>query len=233
MYCPTCGSGQTFNMINEFGEGPFPANISTIGQTARAIYRCSSCMGFYRYFLLRFDKDEKGTFVAKAGQDPPMEITPEPTLEKALGKSAGLYKKGMECESQGYGIGAFSYYRRVVEEITDDLLNSISDLIVGEERAKYLEALEQVKKEHIATNKIKLVKDLLPATLRPQNANPLAILYEALSVGIHEESDELCIELAMHIREVLEYLISQVTAYKEAGKKLTPAMQKILEKKAK
>ena len=54
-------------------------------------------------------------------------------------------KRGLICESQSYGIEAFAHFRRVVEELIDSLLNDIADLMSGDEKEKYLQALEQAK----------------------------------------------------------------------------------------
>lgn len=167
----------------------------------------------------------------KVGQEPPWDITPDRTLEKALASNAPYYKKGLVCESQSYGIGAFAYYRRIVEDTIDKLLEDISDLIATEERQKYLEALEQVKKTKVTERKIELVKDLLPQTLRPNGHNPLSILYEVLSEGLHAESDDRCLELAEQVREVLVFLVNRIEQSKMAGKSFTESMRRLLERK--
>lgn len=150
-----------------------------------------------------------------------------------LGDHADYYKKGLICESQSYGIGAFSYYRRVVEEIIDELLNEIADLMTGEERDRYLEALEQTKKTKITHDKIDLVKDLLPPILRPNEMNPLSVLHDVLSQGLHRESDEHCIELAMTVREALVFLVNQVAASRAAAASFTESMRKLLDRRTK
>ncbi len=78
------------------------------------------------------------------------------TLERSLGSRAHYYKNALICESQSYGIGALAYYRRIVEEIIEDLLDDIPALMAGEERDEYLEALEQAKKTTITQKKIDL-----------------------------------------------------------------------------
>ncbi|MFZ0548883.1 MAG: hypothetical protein WAM60_25760, partial [Candidatus Promineifilaceae bacterium] len=55
---------------------------------------------------------------------------------------------------------------------------------------QYQFALAETKKTTITQDKINLVKDLLPAILRPDGMNPLSILHSSLSKGLHAESDE-------------------------------------------
>jgi hypothetical protein len=178
--------------------------------------------------------DSEGKYAMKVGQDPQFDIDLEPVLAKALGPNAAYFKKGRICELHSYGIGAFGYYRRIVEDIIDDLLNSISSLIADDgERDKYLKALEEVKKMKVAERKIELVKDLLPATLRPGGMNPLSTLYEVLSEGLHAESDERCIKLAEEVREVLVFLVGRIENVKTADKRYVESMRRLIERKRK
>jgi len=188
-------------------------------------------MTFRRYFLLKFDADNNGEYVAKVGQDPSWEITLDKNLENELGEYSILYKNGLMCESQSYGIGAFAYYRRMVEQIIEKLLADIPQLMTDEEREKYLDALKQVKEAKNAEEKIGLVKDLLPSNLRPGGMNPLRILHGALSTGIHTDTDEECTQRAQQIRTALVYLVNRILTVNTADAEYTDAMKKILERK--
>lgn len=227
MDCPVCGSGQTFNMtVNAYpdiGWNEPPQGVSKV------VYRCASCEQFDRFFLLKFDPERN--YVIKVGQEPPWDISVDRNLEKTLGEYTEYYKKGLICESQGYGIGAFAYYRRIVEEVIDALLAGIADLMGGEDHERYLEALEQVKEAPIAQDKIALVKDLLPPILRPGGMNPLSTLHSVLSEGLHKESDDHCMELAMTVREVLEFLVNQIFVTRTAATTFTESMRKLLDRR--
>lgn len=235
MYCKICKSEQTFNMVNKYYENTvqqeFLPIFPTYGSIVRSLYRCSSCKNFYRYFFLKFDPN--GKYIMKIGQEPPWEISMDHNLEKMLGAHSDYYKKGLTCESQGYGIGAFSYYRRIVEEIIDNLLTDITDLIQEEQQEQYIGALAEVKNTIVAQDKIRLVKDLLPTTLRPDGINPLSILHDILSEGLHAHDDETCLELAMDLRKPIVYLVNQVILRKSQAKTFTDSMRKFLDKKVK
>lgn len=84
----------------------------------------------------------------------------------------------------------------------------------------------------ITQEKIDLVKDLLPPILRPGGVNPLSTLHSVLSEGLHQESDARCMELAMAVREVLEYLVNQLSTTKTASTTFTESMKKLLERKS-
>ncbi len=179
--------------------------------------------------MLKFDTALQ--YVVKVGQEPPWEIAMDRVLEKTLAERAHYYKKALVCESQGYGIGAFGYYRRIVEEIIDDLLAGIPDLLSGEERERYMEALEETKKTIVTQEKIDLVKDLLPAILRPDGMNPLSTLHGTLSQGLHDESDEHCMEMAMEVRETLVFLVNQIELTRVSSARFTDSMRRLLERR--
>ncbi|MGD8786450.1 MAG: hypothetical protein PVJ60_03425, partial [Phycisphaerales bacterium] len=226
MHCQICGCLQTFNMSNEYYDG-YEYSTKCIGMVVRVVYLCSACKKYERFFLLKFADD----YVMKVGQCPPWEIVPDKNLSKLLGDHQDYYKKGLVCESQGYGIGAYAYYRRIIEEIIDSLLDSITNLIPENEKQQYLDALKKTKEAIIVQEKIKLVKDLLPEILRPDGMNPLNILHSTLSEGIHAKTDEECLEIAESIREILVFLVNQILMAKEGSKKFTKSMRKLLDRK--
>jgi hypothetical protein len=226
MYCLVCKSEQTFFMVNQYYEGYEYSNVPIDGLSVRAVYRCVGCDEYSRYFFIKFD--EAGESVMKVGQDPAWSIAIEHQLERMLGPHADTYRKGLICESQGYGIGAYGYYRRIVEEIIDQLLDEIASLIPPAEQSTYAIALAKTKSTHITHEKIDLVKDLLPPLLRPEGLNPLSVLHGSLSAGLHSQPDERCVELAATTREALTFLVHQVLAHKTAAKKFTESIKKLL-----
>jgi hypothetical protein len=231
MACPRCSSEQTFLMTNKYYENCEYSNFPVGGLALRLKYVCAHCEEFARYFFVKVADDNKS--IMKIGQYPGWDVSSDPNIERILGEHADYFRKGLICESQGYGIGAFSYYRRIIEEIIGQLLADIAGLLCGEEYEKYIQALEETKKTVVTQEKIKLVQDLLPAILRPNGMNPLSTLHSVLSEGLHAESDEDCMEYAMAVREVLVFLVNQVAASKAASKGFTESMKKLLEKKSK
>lgn len=230
MACPVCKSAQTFLMTNEFFENYTYSNYQVAGEVLRAAYQCSHCENFERVFYVAVDQNLK--WYMKVGQNPAWEVCSDPQIEKLLGTHATNYKKGLVCESQSYGIGAYGYYRRIVEEIIGELLEEIAQLMTGEELKVFSEALTRTKQTIVTQEKIELVKDLLPPILRPEGMNPLSVLHSSLSAGLHAESDEDCLEQAVIIREVLVFLVNQVAASQATAKNFTEGMRKLLEKKA-
>lgn len=242
LFCKNCRGLQTFNMENDFEHFSLKTNMplsSPVGKILEMRYLCASC-GQYRYiFYIEFGVDRKpkedaqtfSGWIRKIGQSPPWEIDIDRTLERALGNDKELYKKGLVCESQSYGIGSYAYFRRITENIIDELLNSISDLIDEKDKKQYEQALEKVKKTRITEEKIELVQDLLPLSLQPNGLNPLKLLYSALSDGIHNKSDEECLELADTIKTVLIYLLEEIKNRGNRTKQFSEKMKKLLKQK--
>jgi len=231
MHCQICESNQTFRMQNNYCNAH---NISRIDDTSvELVYLCTHCEKFNRYFFVLFNVKENDKWMMKIGQFPAWEITGDIHIEKLLGVHKDYYKKGLICESQGYGIGAFGYYRRIVEEIIDELLEEISGLLQSDELTTYQAALEKTKSTIVTSEKIDLVKDLLPLILRPEGINPLSTLHSALSEGLHAESDEQCLEIAESCRETLIFLVNQISSSKDSTKKFTTHMKTLLDKKSK
>lgn len=227
MFCRDCKSVQTFSMENEYYRyyDDEPSGDKKVGLS----YRCQSCKQFTRQFQIYISPDLD--YCYKFGQYPEWEIKIDANLEKTLGSHAQTFRKGLVCESQGYGIGAFSYYRRITETIIDELLQSIADLIELEKKDAYMSALEKTKKTRVTQDKIDLIKDLLPSILRPGGMNPLGVLHSELSAGLHAETDENCLENASHVRDILTFLINQIMASRESAKHFTASMKTLLDKK--
>lgn len=239
LFCPVCQSENTFTgNLSLVGKHKnfLPASQAggpvIAGKVASAQYICASCKDYCQFFQLYID--ENLSHVIKTGQFPAWFVSVEKNLSTMLGEHKDIYQKGLTCEAQGYGIGAFAYYRRIVEIIIDKLLGSISDLLDGSDKVLYEQALRETREGIVAQEKIALVKDLMPESLRPSNMNPLSILHNKLSVGIHTLTDEECLEFAGDIRGVLEYLVEQIdlaAQTKTSSLRFTDSMRRLLERK--
>lgn len=228
-YCDVCKSPRSFSESRSaWAESNRAAPIQ--GNMVVILMVCSHCERFHRAYILRFhDTDKK---VMKAGQYPPWDLGIDAPMARLLGEHEGVFRKGFVCESQGYGIASFAYYRRIVENVIDKLLESIEDLIEDKEKAAYTTALEQVKTTRQTSEKIALVKDLLPSTLRPGGINPLGVLHGHLSEGLHQDDDDSCLSRSTSIRTILTFLVNQVQNTKDTANEFTEAMRKLLDKKA-
>lgn len=233
MDCQRCESSQTFAMNHTYYQGFKYSNAECDGVVLKLVFLCAHCETFERLFFIKIHDGHLNddSWYMKVGQYPAWYASAEPNIEKLLGRHSSYYRKALNCESHDYGIGAFGYYRRIVEEVIDELLNQIVNLLSEDELAAYNVALEKTKVTTVTADKIALVKDLLPPILRPNGMNPLGLLHSTLSEGLHAESDEECLELAGTCREVLVFLVSQISATKQATKTFTDSIKKLLDKK--
>ncbi len=232
MSCGRCRTDQTFVSVGyEDKYGKYADRYQWIERPWDALvarYICAACKQYGRLFFLETGRDGDHRFIRKLGQNPDWQAAISPDVASALGNHAFLFQRGADCEASGYGVGAFAYYRRVVELVIEGLLERVASLLDGEVRDRYLSALERTRSISAAENKIALVKDLLPATLRPQGLNPLDLLYGALSEGLHAQTDEQCLDIAATISQSLVFLVQELRRSEKAQHTFTESMRKLL-----
>jgi hypothetical protein len=88
--------------------------------------------------------------------------------------------------------------------------------------------LEAAKKETQFSKAIDCVKEAIPDAIRIDGHNPLTLLHGPLSAGIHDKSDEECLQLATSIREVLFALADRITQTLKEQKSLDDAITHLL-----
>jgi hypothetical protein len=127
---------------------------------------------------------------------------------------AVLYKNALICRNQNFGIGALAYMRRVVENKTNELIE-----VIALQAASYgispadVDKIRAAKDEKIPYDqRLRLASEAIPNSLKPDGANPMAALYELLSVGLHARKDKECLAIADEIRDVFEYVFSRLRA---------------------
>ncbi len=212
-----------------------PPTTTAIGVIHSVIYHCANC----RQSIVTFFFLGKGTGVSqitlqKIGQYPPQEIHPSKELEKALGDKITFYTKGMTCRHHSFGIGAHAYFRRLIEDTTDDILDSLAAAMreAGEEE-RAVKKVEDAKKLTQYEDKIEVASEAIPTHLRPGGQNPFALLHELLSRGLHRLSDEDCLDIADDIQEILEFIFKELKAHTEHRKIYGEGLKTILDKVSK
>lgn len=203
LHCDTCKGIRNFNTENHVWLNNSINNVYLN-------YCCSNCNETIKIYSLSIIQETE--VIYKFGEYPPFG-PPTPTkLMNILGKERENFLKGRRCENQGLGVGAFTYYRRVVEnqknKIIEEIIKVSEKLNVPSER---IEKLNNALSENQFTNAINIAKDSLPESLFINGQNPLLLLYRALSEGVHNLSDEKCLELAQDIRIVLGALAERIS----------------------
>ena len=146
-----------------------------------------------------------------------------------IGPDRDWYIKGRRAELQGLGIGAFAYYRRVVENQKSRI---IAEMKRAAERvgvtAEQLASFDAAISETQFSRAIDEVKDAIPAALMVKSHNPLTLLHNALSKGLHAKTDEECLALATSIRVVLTDLAERISAVMKNEEELNQAVSRLL-----
>ena len=233
LHCATerCGGDRTFACLDSstyFSENPI------MELKLFLFYLCRNCAESRKTYALQVQRayDKKDVSVGSAlkfgevpGYGPPLSSR----LLRMVGNDRELLLKGRRAENQGLGIGAFVYYRRVVENHRDQLFDQIrkaaehlgadEDLLSSIDRAK---AEKQFKKS------FEPVKDAIPDGLKVKGHNPLTMLHNALSKGVHNLSDKECLERAQAVRVVLTELVANIVRITKDEREVDTSVSKLM-----
>jgi len=195
-------------------------------------YQCSNCQEHQKTFSLavRIDEDQQPTGeLYKFGELPTYGPPTPPRLVKLIGPDRDTFLKGRRCENQGLGIGAFIYYRRVVENQKDRILGEIikvSEKLGASENN--IKILKQAVAETQFSKALDMAKDVIPESLLINGHSPILLLHSALSEGVHALSDEECLGLASSVRIVLGELSDRLSQALKDEAELTKALSNLM-----
>lgn len=133
LHCPHCEGERWFRSNEEHGvEKPQSVYVMFVN------YRCGDCRRSEKSFSLRITiKEAMGEGVAyKYGELPPFGVPVPNKVLRLFGEDRVNFIKGRQCENQGLGIGAFAYYRRVVENHKNESLTKSSRFVRRSTRLK-------------------------------------------------------------------------------------------------
>ena len=155
--------------------------------------------------------------VMKVGQYPAPSVALPPALSKNLGPDAAeLYRKGLQCRNNGYGLAAVSYIRRVVEDKTNELIEVAAKLAEshGEGTAVVAKIRDVANSAEYTAyeEKLKIAATVFPDSLKVGDINPLKALYGLVSRGVHALNEAECIAVADQTVEVFDYIFTNLRA---------------------
>jgi hypothetical protein len=135
----------------------------------------------------------------KVGQIPELPEGIDPKLKKALGDSLQLYRKAVRSRSFGFGIGAVSYLRRIIEDKTDELMDLLRDekweLWAAADRQEY----DNARTTYKYSQKIEYAAEkILPSSAFANGRDSFKALHDVTSSGLHGKTEEECITLFDH-----------------------------------
>ena len=197
-------------------------------------YTCRHCEITTKNFALFVSNalpDGRGNAV-KLGEWPSFGEPTPPRVISLIGPDRDLFLNGRRSENQGLGIGAFAYYRRVVENQKDHIFDEILKIAkrIGA-NDDLLEQLAFAKADFRFDRAIDKIRTGIPDSLRIRGGhNPLTLLHSALSKGLDQESDAECLKLARSIRLILTDLAEKIDLALKEQKDLDEAVVLLLEK---
>lgn len=223
----TCNGTRFFRCTDEDQEEVPDKNFRFIYVS----YICSNCRNTTKTFSLAVQRDTNSQSgrAYKFGELPLYGPPTPARLVKLIGPDRDLFLKGRRCENMGLGIGAFVYYRRVVENQKNRILDEIIKVSVKlNADPSAIDELESAKTETQFSTAISSIKAAIPQTLLINGHNPLTLLHTALSDGLHDRSDGHCLELASSIRVVLGELSERLSQALKDEAELNHALSKLL-----
>lgn len=210
--CPACRQFCIFE----------PFNFLPVRRDHRHVvlpFLCRNCRDGKRLYHIEFDEiappkgqDDSRLLVKLLWSSPSaLEDQPDETRPHLKGELLAYYTAGRRSEADRLGLGAFTYYRRVVEGLKDEIFDKM--IKVAEQEETHAELIDQLKKakEHRQFEaSFKEIKGALPRRLLIDDMSPISLLNTSLSNGIHAHSDADCLEVAQDVRLVLGHLLKRL-----------------------
>ena len=196
-------------------------------------YECRNCQKTQKIFAILALPQEQYSLngsAIKLGEFPSFGPPIPSRVITLIGPDREVFIRGRRAENQGLGIGAFAYYRRVVENQKGRLIAEIGKVAkrLGAD-SEVLHRFERAAKETQFSTAIDQVKEVIPQVLLINGHNPLSLLHSALSEGLHAGTDEECLELATSIRVVLNELAERISQALKDEAELKQAISKLMQ----
>jgi hypothetical protein len=198
-------------------------------------YSCQKCLTPVKSYAIRLLSNEsilcslRFHEVAKLGEWPPFSFLTPPRVNSLVGPDRELFFKGRKAESEGLGVGAFAYYRRIVEDQKKRLLDEIISVALRTNApVEAVAKLEAAKVEIQFSKAVDMVKDAVPQSLLIKGHNPLTLLHSALSRNLHGASDEECLRDAHAIRVILCELAERLDQALKGQREIDDALGHLL-----
>jgi hypothetical protein len=231
LHCEHCEGTRAFKNTDEYA-----GTLSSAVMFDELNYECKNCKDgnkFRKRFCVAVIGEGPDGPVQKIGEYPAYNPVTSRKVFDLIGENhREMFLQGRRAELRGLGIGAFAYYRRIV----DDQKNLIIDQLVKVAKRlgtsnDVLELFASAKAEDQFTNAIKKIKDTLPPALFISGHNPLTILYDILSDGIHDLPDEECLSHARTVRTLLIALADRISEISKDEAKVQEAIGAFLNRK--
>jgi hypothetical protein len=127
-----------------------------------------------------------------------------------LGNYYNDFKSSLNCYSQGKGIAAFVYLRRILEHLINTKYKNIKE---QNSQEKFIDKLKTIEKE----------EKVIPEELEEVKGQ----IYAILSKGLHEYSEDECMNLYDCVKLIIELILDKELEKREKVKNIKDATSKI------
>lgn len=218
-----------------------------LNHTFKAICKCRSCKEYHIEFFLHvfsnlpipkaliqgpigrgFGDDnaekkveQKATiFIEKVGAHPEIKIIPNKLISNYFDRETNVwYYKGINALDKNFGIGAFAYFRRIIEKELIHIIESIKQL-PDSHTAEIQKLLDKHNENPKVSTIYENIFEHLPNSLKVLGDNPIKLLYNQTSNGLHSLTEKECLEKAEKILTLLEFVIKKINEEKSEIKDL-------------
>jgi hypothetical protein len=190
---------------------------------------CQSCKENHIQFLLRvfYDKivDKELLKIMKVGVFPRVQVLPKSEVSKFFDRESNTwYYKGINAIAENYGIGAFAYFRRIIEKELLHIISEIKELPDSHGMEIQILLDEHVQKGTVSAIYENIFKHL-PNSLKSLGDNPIKLLYNQTSEGLHSLTDEEALNKSKTIQKLLEFVIIKIYEERSQIKDLKDAIK--------
>lgn len=223
----SCGGVRTFEEVSYRHDKWF--SIEAKVKTTMLEYNCRNCRSDVKLYAIAHRLHNGVAEMGKLGELPAFGPSVPSRVLGMAGPDSELFKKGRASENQGFGVGAFAYYRCVIENQWGRLLDEIIRVAktTGSPEAT-VQLLERARRETQFKKAADMVKDAVPEALKIRGHNPITLLHRSLSANLHAGDDKECLELAGAIRTVLYELAERVALALKNERELGDALKRLM-----
>lgn len=226
-YCPEENGIKTFitkvvdgrNSLNDMIRGDIIPDFNLKNGYLDFAFKCTgvcqSCNKNQVHFLLHVfttvnDENVRTITIQKVGVSPQVKTLPRTEVTKFFDRESNTwYFKGINAISENYGIGALAYFRRIIEKELIHIIEEIKEL-PDSHSSEIQMLLDEHNRQPSLSTIYENIFPHLPNSLKSLGDNPIRILYNQTSEGLHSMSETEAMAKANGIQQLLEFVILKI-----------------------
>jgi hypothetical protein len=204
------------------------------------VYYCCDCLARRKVFAFKAQYDGAIAIpgiCTKIYQEPQFGSPIPKRLYHVIGEeNREHFLQARRAIARGLGIGAFAYYRRIVENTKLNLVSSVLEFAQATNASPaQIDLLKKAQSERQFSKAMEMLGDVsaIPAVLLINGQNPLLLLHDLLSEGIHQVDDRECLERAQETEVILCDIASRMHIALTENKSVKAALASIMKRTTK